>query len=550
MTLATFLPRTGTGCSEPDSCEEVRVSSVQTPARQTTSTRNVWLGLIVLMFPVLTVSITTTALSFALPDIAADLRPSATQLLWIVDVYPLILAGLLIPMGTVGDRVGRRALLLIGSVGFALASIAGGLSTSAEMLIAARVALAIFGSMLLPATLSLIRVLFTSDDARRIAIAIWTAGFSAGAALGPIIGGLLLSWSTWHTAVLVAVPFCVLFVVLGPVVLPESKDPRPGKLDVVSALLAILTMTPIVYGIKTLATSGPALAGAVALVLGVAVGALFVLRQRRLTHPMVELGLFRSGRFTGGVLVNIAANIAQFGFLFFLTQHLQLVVGMDPFNAGLMIVPGMALAIISGLVGARWAGSAGPRTVVVTGVVLVAAGYAVIAATADATQWPLTIGYAVLSCGIGMATTLSTELVVGSVPPEKSGSASAISETGYEVGAVLGTALLGGIVTGLYQRFLAIPDGIDTAAAEQAQQTLGGAYAVGAQVPDGQQLMDAAGLAYTQAIQVTGLLTAVILVLFAVLVFRMLRTPSTAAALDTRTGQLAIVPAPQDDDRA
>lgn len=521
------------------------MSSVQTPVRQSPSTRGMWIGLAVLMLPVLTVAITTTALSFALPEIAADLRPSATQLLWIVDVYPLILAGLLIPMGTVGDRVGRRALLMVGSVGFALASIAGGLSSSAEMLIAARVALAVFGSMLLPATLSLIRVLFTSDASRRIAIAVWTAGFSAGAALGPIIGGFLLSWTTWHTAVLVAVPFCVLFVVLGPIALPESKDPRPGKLDVVSALLAILTMTPIVYGIKTLATAGSALAGAVALVLGVAVGVLFVLRQRRLSHPMVELGLFRSGRFTGGVLVNIAANIAQFGFLFFLTQHLQLVVGMDPLNAGLMIVPGMALAIVSGLVGARWAGTAGPRTVVVTGVVLVAAGYTVIAATADATQWPLTIGYAVLSCGIGMATTLSTELVVGSVPPEKSGSASAISETGYEVGAVLGTALLGGIVTGLYQRFLVIPDGIDAATAEQAQQTLGGAYAVGAQVADGRQLMDAAGLAYTQAIQVTGVVTAVILVLFSVLVLRLLRAPAIAASLDTRTGQLEIVPAPR-----
>lgn len=522
------------------------MSTVQTAAQEQGTSRSAWLGLAVLMLPVLTVAITTTTLSFALPDIAADLRPSATQLLWIVDIYPLILAGLLIPMGTVGDHVGRRRLLMIGAVGFALASVAGGLSTSAEMLIAARVAVAVFGSMLLPATLSLIRVLFTNDSSRRVAIAVWTAGFSAGAALGPIIGGGLLTWFSWHAAILAPVPFCLLFAVLAPMLLPESRDPNPGKLDFVSAALAILTMTPLVYAIKTAATAGSLLTALVTMLVGLAFGALFIMRQRRLSHPMLELGLFRSGRFSGGVLVNLAANMAQFGFLFFLTQHLQLVVGMDSFTAGLMIIPGMALAIVSGLVGARWAGSAGPRTVVVTGVLLIAAGYAVIAAFADQTQWPLTIGYAVLSMGLGMATTLSTELVVGSVPPEKSGSASAISETGYEVGAVLGTSLLGGIVTGFYQRFLLIPESIDTEAARAAQETLGGAYSVGAQVVDGDQLIDAAGQAYTQAIQMTGVVTAVVLAAFAALVFRMLRRPTFTATVDTRTGQMTVVPPAQD----
>ncbi|WP_144793364.1 MFS transporter [Kocuria palustris] len=524
------------------------MSTVQTAAQEQSTSRSAWVGLAVLMLPVLTVAITTTTLSFALPDIAADLRPSATQLLWIVDIYPLILAGLLIPMGTVGDRIGRRRLLMIGAVGFALASVAGGLSTSPEMLIAARVAVAVFGSMLLPATLALIRVLFTSDGSRRIAIAVWTAGFSAGAALGPLLGGGLLTWFSWHAAVLAPVPFCLLFAVLAPFLLPESRDPHPGKLDIASAALAILTMTPLVYGIKTAATAGSLLTALAAVLVGLAFGALFIMRQRRLSHPMLELGLFRSGRFSGGVLVNLAANMAQFGFLFFLTQHLQLVVGMDSFTAGLMIIPGMALAIVSGLVGARWAGTAGPRTVVVTGILLIAAGYGVIALFADATHWPLTIGYAVLSAGLGMATTLSTELVVGSVPPEKSGSASAISETGYEVGAVLGTSLLGGIVTGLYQRFLRIPEGIDTESAEAAQETLGGAYAVGAQVPDGDQLIDAAGLAYTQAIQTTGVMTALVLVAFAVLILRMLRRPAHTATVDTRTGQMSVVPPARDDE--
>ncbi|MCT1602031.1 MFS transporter [Kocuria sp. p3-SID1433] len=518
------------------------MSTVQTATQEQGTQRSAWIGLAALMLPVLTVAVTTTTLSFALPDIAADLRPTGTQLLWVVDIYPLILAGLLIPMGTVGDHIGRRRLLMIGAVGFALSSAAGGLSTSPEMLIASRVAVAVFGSMLLPATLSLIRVLFPSDDSRRIAIAVWTAGFSAGAALGPLIGGGLLTWFSWHAAILAPVPFCLLFAVLAPIVLPESRDPNPGKLDLVSAALAILTMTPIVYGIKTAATAGSVLTAAVALLVGLAFGTLFVLRQRRLSHPMLELGLFRSGRFSGGVLVNIASNLAQFGFLFFLTQHLQLVVGMDSFTAGLMIIPGMSLAIVSGLVGARWAGTAGPRTVVVTGVLLIAAGYAVLAVFANDSWWPLTLGYAVLSLGLGFSTTLSTELVVGSVPPEKSGSASAISETGYELGSVLGTSLVGGIVTGLYQRFLLIPEDLDPDSAQAARETLGGAYAVGGQSADGQQLIDAAGLAYTQAIQMTGIVSTIALIAFAMLALRLLRSPSFTATVDARTGQMSIVP--------
>ncbi|ROZ63563.1 MFS transporter [Kocuria soli] len=506
-----------------------------------------WLALATLMFPVLTVSVTTTALSFALPDIAADLRPSAAQLLWIVDIYPLILAGLLIPMGTVGDRAGRRLLLIIGSVGFAAASVAGGLSTSAEMLIASRVAIAVFGSMLLPATLSLIRVIFEDDDARRTAIAIWTAGFSAGAALGPIVGGAMLHAFSWHAAILVAVPVCLAFAVIAPFTLPESKDPRPGKLDVTSAFLAILTMTPIVYGIKTLATGGALLAGAVALVLGLAFGVIFVLRQNRLAAPMVELALFQSGRFTGGVLVNVMGNLVQFGFLFFITQHLQLVVGMDAFTAGLLIIPGMVLAIVSGLLGARWAGVVGPRAVVVVGLVLASAGYLVIAATVGNAAWPMVVAYCVLGVGIGFATTLSTELVVGSVPPEKSGAASAISETGYEVGAVLGTAVVGGLVTGFYQAFLNIPAGVDNESADTARETLGGAYAVAENLPNGSELVTAAASAYNQAISMTGLIVGLTGLAFTLLVFWLLRTPRKVMELDTRTGQLTMVPAPEAD---
>lgn len=519
-----------------------KTNTVSTDSASHPRTIHPWLALTALMFPVLTVSVSTTALSFALPDIAADLRPSATQLLWVVDVYPLILAGLLIPMGTVGDRVGRRLLLMIGSLGFAAASVVGGLASTAEMLIAARVGVAVFGSMLLPATLSLIRVIFQDDSARRTAIAIWTAGFSAGAALGPIVGGALMQVFSWHAAVLVAVPVCVGFAVIAPLTLPESKDPHPGSLDLPSAALAILTMTPLVYGIKTLATGGTAWIGVVGLAFGVIMGAVFVLRQSRLSSPMVELGLFRSGRFTGGVLVNIVCNMVQFGFLFFITQHLQLVAGMNAFSAGLLIIPGMVLAILAGLYGARWAGRVGARTVVVTGVILAASGYLVTAATVSHSAWPLVVGYCVLGLGIGLATTLSTELVVGSVPAEKSGAASAISETGYEVGAVLGTAVVGGFVTGFYQVFLTVPTGVDAESAATARETLGGAYSVAQNIPAGADLTMAASLAYNQAICVTGVAVGLTTLFFTGLVFRLLRKPRTALELDARTGQLTVLP--------
>src|SRR5690554_87422 len=258
-----------------------------------------WWALVVLMLPVLLISVDNTVLSFALPDISRALQPSGAALLWIVDAYPLVLAGLLIPMGSLGDRYGRRRLLIIGSIGFAAVSAVAAFAPSTELLIAARAALGFFGAMLMPSTLSLIRNIFTDPVQRRKAIAIWAAGFSGGAALGPILGGFLLEHYWWGSVFLLAVPVLVPLLLLGPVVVPESRDPHPGPVDPVSIALSLGTMVPLVYGIKRLAEHGWGPGGLVPILLALLVGYGFVRRQLRRPVPLLDVRLFTNPVFSG-----------------------------------------------------------------------------------------------------------------------------------------------------------------------------------------------------------------------------------------------------------
>ena len=208
------------------------------------------------MLPVLLVSVDNTVLSFALPQIALDLEPTGVQQLWIIDAYPLVLASLLVTMGTLGDRFGRRRMLLIGATGFATVSALAAFAPTAALLIAARALMGVFGAMLMPSTLSLLRSIFTDRDQRRLAIAIWASMFSAGSALGPIVGGFLLAHFAWGSVFLMAVPVLVPLLVLAPLLVPESRDPNPGRIDPISILMSLGTMVPIVYAIKELAVHG------------------------------------------------------------------------------------------------------------------------------------------------------------------------------------------------------------------------------------------------------------------------------------------------------
>ncbi|MBU4465476.1 MAG: MFS transporter, partial [Actinobacteria bacterium] len=300
-----------------------------------------WLALTVLMLPVLLVSVDNTVLSFALPAISLDLEPTSIEQLWIVDAYPLVLASLLVTMGTLGDRFGRRRMLLIGATGFAIVSGLAAFAPTAAALIAARALMGVFGAMLMPATLSLLRSIFTNRDQRRMAIAVWASGFSAGSALGPIVGGFLLEHLHWGAVFLMAIPVLVPLLILVPLLVPESRDPNPGRIDVLSIVLSLGTMVPIVYGIKEFAVEGFVPLVPTLFVAGAGFGVLFVRRQLHLESPMLDMQLFRRGSFSGAILVNLLSVVGLVGFLFFVAQHLQLVVGLSPMNAGFALVPGL-----------------------------------------------------------------------------------------------------------------------------------------------------------------------------------------------------------------
>lgn len=480
--------------------------------------RRGWAALAVLMLPVLLVSVDNTVLSFALPAIALDLGPTSAQQLWIIDAYPLVLAGLLVTMGTLGDRFGRRRMLLIGASSFAAVSALAAFAPNAELLIAARAAMGVFGAMLMPSTLSLLRSIFTDRDQRRLAIAVWASMFSAGAALGPIVGGLLLEHFGWGSVFLLAVPVLVPLLVLAPVLVPESRDPKPGRIDPVSIVLSMATMVPIVYAIKELAVSGPLSVAPVLVAVGLAFGWLFVRRQLRTRAPMLDMRLFANPTFSGALAVNLLSIVGLVGFLFFVAQHLQLVVGLSPMQAGLALVPGLAAMVVAGLTVVPIATRVAPRIVVPVALAFSALGYVAVAfSTGPGSLWLLIGAFVSLGIGIGAAETVSNELVLASAPPAKAGAASAVSETAYELGAVLGTAVLGGILTALYRANLTLPAGLPSDAADAAAQTLAGAMhaaeSVGGEV--GAALRAAAAQAFDAGVTTTALLGAGLVVVAA-----------------------------------
>lgn len=308
-----------------------------------------WAALTVLMLPVLLVSVDNTALNFALPQIALDLQPSGAQQLWVIDVYPLVLAGLLVTMGTIGDRFGRRRILLIGATGFASVSALAAFAPDAGWLIAARAGLGIFGAMLMPSTLSLIRSIFTNRNQRRLAVAVWAATFSAGAAGGPILGGFLLEHLPWASVFLIAVPILVPLLAFAPLFVPESRDPHPGPIDLLSIALSTGTMVLIVYAITEISVTGITAPVVLMILVGASAGCFFVRRQLVSSHPSLDVRLFARGAFTGALLVNLLSITALVGFEYFIAQHLQLVVGMTPLESGFVLLPSLGATILAGL---------------------------------------------------------------------------------------------------------------------------------------------------------------------------------------------------------
>jgi MFS transporter, DHA2 family, multidrug resistance protein len=486
------------------------------------ATRREWIGLAVIALPCLLYSMDLTVLNLTVPHLAADLRPSSAQMLWIVDVYGFLLAGSLITMGTLGDRIGRRRLLLTGAATFGAVSVLAALSTSAEMLIATRALLGVAAATLAPSTLSLIRTMFADPRQRTLAIGVWVTSFSAGGAIGPLAGGVLLEFFWWGSVFLLAVPVMVLLLAVGPVLLPEYRDPAPGRLDVPSAALSLAGVLLVVYGLKTTAEAGLGWQPVLFILVGVAVGVVFLRRQRQLADPLVDLRLFRMPAFSAALATNTLGFFVAFGAFLFIAQYLQVVLGLSPLQAGLWTLPQGGGFIVGSLLTPLLVRRARPAMVMAAGLALAAVGFGVLTQL-DVTSGlaAVVVGSALFSLGLGPLFTLAADLIVGAAPPERAGAASAISETSSELGGALGIAVLGSVVTAVYRGQITgtLPSGVPPEAADAAQDTLGGALAAVGQLPDrlGGELLAAARAAFTQGLQLTFAISAAVAVGIAVL---------------------------------
>ncbi len=410
-----------------------------------------WAGLAALVLPTLLLSIDVTVLALALPALAADLGAGSTEQLWILDVYGFLIAGFLITMGTLGDRFGRRRLLMYGAAAFAVLSAIAAWSTSPGMLIVLRGLLGIAGATIMPSTLSLIRHLFTDAAQRRLAVALWSAGAMGGMALGPVVGGLLLEWFWWGSVFLIAVPVMALVLAARPL-LPEHRDPAPGRVDAVSIALSLTTMLLLVHGLKDLARHGPQFPALFALLCGLAAGWLFVRRQSRLDSPLLDLSLLRNSAFASGLGTVLLASMPMGVCALLLSQYLQLVEGMSPARAGLWLVPNALVGILGMLLTPRVAARWGDRATTVGALTLGATGFALLAQTTSASPLFLPIGaVAVVSLGMSPLIVLVNNLVLATAPKERSGSAASMSETCLEVGAALGVAALGALAAFVYR---------------------------------------------------------------------------------------------------
>jgi len=512
--------------------------TVPGPAR---AGRREWLGLAVIALPCVVYAMDLTVLNLALPALSEDLRPSGTQLLWIVDIYGFVVAGLLITMGTLGDRIGRRRLLLTGAAAFALASVFAALSGSAEMLIVARALLGVGGATLAPSTLSLIRTMFTYAPERTVAIGVWITSFSAGAAVGPLVGGLLLERFWWGSVFLPALPVMALLLVLGPRLLPEYRDRGAGRPDLLSAAVSLVAVLAVIYGLKQAAQDGAGWGAAVPIVAGLAVAAAFVRRQHRLADPLIDFRLFRVPAFTAPLAVNTFGFFVNFGIAVFLAQYLQLVLGLSPFEAGLWTVPYAGAFIVGALLTPLLARRIRPAFVVAGGLALAGCGFALLTQVgAGPALATLVAGAVVFALGLAPVYTLAADLIVGAAPAERAGAAAGISETSSEFGGALGIAVLGAVGTAVYRGQIngLLPAGVPSDATVAARDTLGAAVAVSDELPGpaAAELVDAAREAFTQALQLAATISAAVAVGAGILAVALLRRVPMGSELEDERG--------------
>ena len=501
------------------------------------ATRREWFGLAVLALPCLVYSMDLSVLYLALPKLSAELDPTGTELLWITDVYGFFLAGFLITMGTLGDRVGRRRLLLIGAVAFSLASLLAAFSTSGPMLVVARALMGVAAAALAPSTLSLIRNMFLDERQRTFAVAIWIASFSAGAAVGPLVGGALLQFFWWGSVFLAALPVMAVLLLLGPVLLPEFRDPEAGRLDIASAALSLLSVLALIYGLKQIAAVGLDVRALASLVAGTGAAVVFVRRQARLDDPLLDVALFRRPPFTVAVAAMGLSVFVVAGTDFFLGQYLQLVSGKSPFVAGLWLLPGVGGLVAGSLLAPLLATRARPGHVLIAGLALAATGAATLTQLRPSEGLAaLVAGTTLIGLGAGVVGTLATDFVIGAAPAERAGAASAISETAAELGGALGVAILGSIGVAVYRGDVAAraPAALGDDELERSKASLGAAVELAGSLPARlhAEVVDVARGAFAHGLHVGALSAAVVAAALATLAALVLRGSAPAAAGD------------------
>lgn len=488
-----------------------------------------WWGLAVLMLPTILVALDMTVLHLAVPHLSADLRPTSSQLLWILDIYGFMIAGFLITMGTLGDRIGRRKVLLFGAFAFGAASVLAAFSTSAQMLIASRTLLGIAGATLMPSTLSLIRNMFHREQERTVAITVWITGFMVGSALGPVIGGVILEYSWWGAVFLLGVPVMVILLIAGPLLLPESQGEQELGMDLLSVLLCIGGILAVMYGIKDMARDGVQLMALLIIVVGLGIGWLFVRRQQRLADPMLDLSLFSNRRFSTAVLAMMLTMLSLSGCWLMVFQYLQGVVGMSPLQAGLVTLPSNLVQVISALLVPRLLRHTSPARLIPAGLALAVPGFLIMAMVGGAYSVPLmVVSTVIMGVGVMPMMVLGTDLVVSSVPGSKAGAASATSETAIELGMAMGIAFMGSIAAAVYRRSLTedLPADLPADLRLAIMDTLGGAVSALADVGSsaGAAALVEAQQAFTTALQVNAVIGGIILLATTVFAHRAFRS--------------------------
>ncbi|NIC04815.1 MFS transporter [Billgrantia bachuensis] len=500
-----------------------------------------WAGLAVLALPTALLGLDVTILYLALPALAADLQPSSTQALWIMDAYGFMIAGFLITMGTLGDRIGRRRLLMIGAVAFGVTSVIAAYSTSAAILIGARAVLGVAGATLMPSTLALISNMFGDVRQRALAIGIWATMFALGMALGPVVGGVLLERFWWGSAFLVAVPVVTVLLIAAPLLLPEYRASRSGPLDFLSVALSLAAVLPAVYGVKEIAKAGLEPVAVVALALGALLAVVFVRRQKRLTDPLLDMRLFASRTFSAALVVLLFGLVGVSGVMLLVTQYLQLVAGLTPLAAGFWMGPPALMMVLAGIVAPLLARRIRPGYVVGAALTLSTLGYGLLAIVeVNASGVGMAIaGFSLVYLGLGTIAALGTDLVVGAAPADKAGSASAMSEMVQELGVALGVALLGSLTTFVYRARMndVVSNDLPFDLADVVEEGLWGTTSAVDRLPA--EIVLEAQRAFTAGLNVTGVIGGIgilVLAVVAVVFLRHVRALDETIASETVEG--------------